>query len=365
MKKIILFLFIAVFIASCSTGNYKIKGSFEGVPDGTVVYMLNPNEELVVVDSTVVHGGVFEFSGGFHERSVRMLLVENKAVGGPVVLEPGIITVHMDKAMSRGGTEGNEILQRFVSANEHLSNLERITSPAFVKSMPIDKAMLDSLVVARETEAANLMEYSLLAIESNIDNGLGFYILTQIYQKIDVAHLAGMLSRVPLYLHSARYDVMNGYVQHLLTVERQRIVAAVGRQYQNFELSDLNDNKILFSNVVSANKYTLLQFWASWCAPCRAELPAIEKLYQKYKKKGVAVVGLSLDSKRDDCRSAVSSLALSFMQLCNPAGGSSEVATAYGVNVIPSNVLISNDGMILARNLSPSEIDALLGDVLH
>lgn len=366
MKKIFFLLLIAVFVAACGGDGYKITGTFEAAPDGTVVYMMNPNEGLAVVDSAVVVAGSFEFAGGYYERSVRMLLAESEGVGGPVVLETGDIWVKIDKAaVVRGGTEGNDILQRFVEAGEYVGNLERATSPAFVKNMSVGEAMLDSLVDARETAKVNLAEYSLLAIESNIDNGLGFYILTQTYQKIDVARLANILSRLPLYLHSARYDVMNAYATHRLQAERKRALTAVGQQYLNFELPDLSDKKVLFSNVVEAGKYTLLQFWASWCAPCRAELPAIEALYKKYGRRGLNVVGLSLDSDIKECRNAVAALGLSFTQLCNPAGGSSEVATEYGIDVIPSNILINNKGVILGRNLSPAELDTLLGEALR
>ena len=364
MKKVFFLLLIAAFVAACSSDGYKIKGSFEAAPDGTMVYMINPNEGLAVVDSAVVLGGSFEFTGGYYERSVRMLLAEG--VGGPVVLETGNILVTIDKtSFVRGGTEGNDILQRFVEAGEHIGNLERATSPAFVKNMSVGKAMLDSLVNAREAAKSNFAEYSLLAIENNIDNGLGFYILTQIYQKIDVARLANILSRVPLYLHSARYDVMNAYATHRLQTEKKRALTAVGQQYLNFELSDLSDKKLLFSNVVETGKYTLLQFWASWCAPCRAELPAIEALHKKYGRKGLNVVGLSLDADIKECRNAVAALGLSFTQLCNPAGGSGEVATEYGVDVIPANLLINSKGVILGRNLSPAELDSLLGEALQ
>ena len=158
---------------------------------------------------------------------------------------------------------------------------------------------------------------------------------------------------------------MNSYATHRLQAEKKRALTAVGQQYLNFELPDLSDKKVLFSNVVEAGKYTLLQFWASWCAPCRAELPAIEALHKKYNGKGLKVVGLSLDSDIKECRNAVSALGLSFTQLCNPAGGSSEVAAEYGIDVIPSNILINNKGVILGRNLSPAELDTLLGEALR
>lgn len=365
MKKTILLLFTVLFVLSCSTDGYKIKGTFDAAPDGTVIYMIDQNDELAVVDSAIVSGGKFEFSGGYYERSVRMLLAQSEYIGGPVVLEPGVINVKFGENVERGGTHGNEILQRFVAASEHLRNLEHITSPAFIKSMPMDKAMFDSLVDVRDKAKTNLLEYSLLAIEQNVDNGLGFYILSQMYQNIDSPLLANILSRVPLYLQSSRFNVIKNHATHRLMADRQKIATAVGRPYQNFELPDLSGKNVLFSDIVAANNYTLLQFWASWCAPCRAELPLIEKLHSNYKRGGFSVVGLSLDSDIEECRSAVSKLGLSFVQLCKPTGGSGEVATAYGVDEIPANVLINNKGTILARNLSPAEIEKLLAEGLR
>jgi len=174
-----------------------------------------------------------------------------------------------------------------------------------------------------------------------------------------------MLISVPLYMRSSRYDVMNNYAVGRLAAERHKAKTAVGQQFQDFELPDMNNRQLLLSDIVNSNKYTLLQFWASWCAPCRAELPDIEKIYKKYQKKGFAAVGLSLDGNKGDCNDAVASIGLSFRQLCAPDGGSYEVSTAYGVEDIPANVLINGKGTILARNLSPAELDKLLAESLQ
>lgn len=365
MKNIIFPLFIVLFVASCSSDGYKIKGSFPSAPEGTVVYLLNPNNELAVEDSAVVDGGKFEFAGGFHERSVRMLLAESAVAGGPVVLEPGIVYVKVDGGVVRGGTDGNEILQRFLAAYERVEQLESVTSPAFLKTMPIGEAMLDSLVAARDTARNSLVEYSLLAIEQNIDNGLGFYILTRMYDRFETARLVEILSRLPLYLRNSRYDVMKQHANQRSSAAWRRIATAVGREYQNFELPAVGGEQVLFSDIVTKNRYTLLQFWASWCAPCRAELPHLEKLHAKYRKQRVAFVGLSLDSNLAECTTAVEALGLSWLQLCDPTGGSSEVAAAYGVDAIPANVLINDKGVILGRDLSPAELEAILGESIR
>lgn len=365
MKNIFWFLAVALFLVACSNDGYKIKGTFATAEDGVVIYMLRFDEDYSVADSAVVQNGKFEFSGGYHERSVRMLLAENRAIAGPVVLEPGVIEVDFSTEMSRAGTEGNEILQRFISASEHLKALEHVTSPAYASQMGMGESMLDSLVAERESATANLKKFSVLAIGNNIDNGLGFYILSRTYKMIDVLALAEIMEGVPAYFRDARYNTINDYLEYRVSIALKQKELGVGGKFQNFELNSLAGDKVLFSNIVEGADITLLQFWASWCAPCRAEIPELQKVCAKYNKKGLKTVYLSLDGDIEECRDAVKTLGISGLVLCNPGGGSSEVATAYGVDAIPSNVLVNRKGMIVARNVSPKELDALLKKILE
>ncbi len=365
MKRIFLVAMAAVLLAACSTDGYRIEGSFKDAKDGSIVYLLKPNDNLEVVDSAVIENGHFEFTGGYHDRTVRMLLVPSKATGGPVVLEPGVITVTLGSEMERGGTDGNKILQRFVSAKKHLEGLESVTSPTFVTAMGMGKSMLDSLVAEKEKAATALAAYSALAIENNIESGLAAYLLSQSYEILDVAKLAVLVERIPLYYRDSRYEIVKNYAVHKAAVAQTQSRMSVGSSYQNFELTAIDGEKVVLSDIVNKNDFTLLQFWASWCAPCRAELPQVDSICRKFFGEGLAFVSVSLDSDINDFKSAVEKFALSGVKLCNPAGGSSEVATAYGIDAIPANILINRAGMIVARNSSPSELAPLLERLLE
>lgn len=349
---------------SCATGGYEINGYFPTAEDGTVVYMTSADETFTNLDSAVIKNGQFSFSGSSEGRKLCMLLVEKKAIGGPVVIEDGDITVRFGQGMLRGGTHGNDVLQRFVAGKEHLRNLQGVTSPEFLKNMPIGESMLDSLVTARDEAEKNLDTYALFAIEQNINNQLGLYMLSQAYSSMDIENLNAFLVRVPDYLRDARYDIMREYCDHRMASVKRRKATAVGCEYLNFELPDLSDKKVLFSTFVEGNRYTLLQFWASWCAPCLAELPALVKVYDEYKKSGFTVVGVSLDSDKEACAAACAGMKLRWVQLCAPSGGSSELAAAYGVDAIPANILVNDRGTIIARNISPEELARLLKESL-
>lgn len=365
MKRVFAALCAGLLLAACESEGYKIEGTFASAEDGTVVYMTAADEFYTTLDSTVISGGRFEFTGEQNERCVRMLLVPAKAVGGPVVVERGVVNVEIGRELKRGGTSGNIILQRFLEAKEHLQALDDVTSPSFLKAMPMDKSVYDSLVVVRDKARASLAEYASLVIETNIENNLGVYVLSRSYALVDAARLVRLLNKVPSSLRDARYNLVCDYVAVRAKSSEQRTVTAVGQQYLNFELPSRADEKVLFSSLVSKHRYTLLQFWASWCASCRVELPEFDKLREEYAVKGFALVGVSLDTDAAAWRGALASLALGGVQLCSPSGGSGEVAAEYGVDAVPANLLINNKGVIVARDVSPSELDSILNENLN
>ena len=106
---------------------------------------------------------------------------------------------------------------------------------------------------------------------------------------------------------------------------------------------------MLLSDEVFANRYTLVIFWATWQDAIREQLTVLSKAYDKHKMTGLQVVGVSLDDSADDCRALVKELNIGWVQLCNPSGGSAEVAAAYGITELPTAILVNNKGTIIAR----------------
>ena len=107
-------------------------------------------------------------------------------------------------------------------------------------------------------------------------------------------------------------------------------------------------------------KYVLLDFWASWCGPCRAENPNVVAAYQKFKGKNFTILGVSLDNKKDAWEKAIKEDGLAWTQVSDLKGWSSSAAASYGVQSIPSNFLIDPTGKIIARNLRGEELETAL-----
>jgi len=123
----------------------------------------------------------------------------------------------------------------------------------------------------------------------------------------------------------------------------------IGNQMINFTQTDINGKSVDFNSF--KGRYVLVDFWASWCAPCRAENPAILKTYNTYKDKGFTVVGISLDEKAANWKKAVRDDKMPWTQLSDLKGWKNEVSSYFGIQAIPSNLLIDPSGKILARDL--------------
>ena len=113
---------------------------------------------------------------------------------------------------------------------------------------------------------------------------------------------------------------------------------------------------IKVSDYVSKNKYTLIDFWASWCGPCRAEMPTVVKAYTDFHQKGFEVVGVSLDNDKDAWVKAIADLKMPWPQMSDLKGWDCEGAQLYNVRSIPSNVLVDQQGKIVAKDLRGEQL---------
>ena len=140
---------------------------------------------------------------------------------------------------------------------------------------------------------------------------------------------------------------------------------AVGKQFVDFEMADPKGEVHKLSEFVGNGKVVLIDFWASWCPPCRKETPHLVELYKQYKNKGFEIVGISLDSKADAWAKGVKDLNITWIQLSDLKGWQNAGAALYGVNSIPHTVLVDKDGTIIAKNIHGEEIDAKLQETLN
>jgi peroxiredoxin len=371
MKNILLVVLVALVALSCGDRNgYVIEGDYRYAPDGTKIYLTAYDDILSVVDSTTVQGGKFVFEGISDSISVCFLSSSNVIDGGYVVLEPGCISFSFSKGGIAGGTPLNHAVSRFMKEKERLADLGVFSSQGVIGRLNVEEHMADSVRALAGIANAVFGAYSIKNIKDNLDNPLGCFFFVHSVGVVAPGELSQVAELIPVKYRGRLYAPKKRQLEQEISAlsyasyaEAGALETAVGKKYQNFELKNLDGANVLMSDRVSKNKYTLLFFWASWNSESLESLDVLKKVYSGYSDKGFDIVAVSLDSSVGRCRSAVDAYRLPWLQLCNPGGGSSELAAAYGVTSLPYWVLINKEGTIILRTASVADVEKKLSEV--
>jgi peroxiredoxin len=152
------------------------------------------------------------------------------------------------------------------------------------------------------------------------------------------------------------------YGKKLAELSTQMKSTVVGAMAPDFSLSDVNGKMVTLSSF--KGKYTLVDFWASWCGPCRAENPNVVAAYNKFHNKGFEILAVSLDEQKDKWMQAIEKDNLTWTQVSDLKGWQSDVAAKYGVQSIPSNFILDKEGKIIAKNLRGEELENMLNQII-
>ena len=363
MKKIVyLFAVGTMALAACSNDPaYKISGTIENVADGEYVYLSEAKgRELVKLDSAVVTAGAFAFTGrqdSTVNRFITYTPAEGRAPRYDFFLENGDINAVIGKVSSITGTPNNDIYQAYKNELQPLNEQYGELIKAY-RAEGVTEEQKAELVKQIDELGKKMNSVTMSTIENNITNPVGIYLWPSNSYDMELSQLQALAAKVP-----AEFKTTPS-IDRLLKRIEVLTKTAVGQKFTDFTMNDPEGNPVKLGDIIAKNKYTLIDFWASWCGPCRAEMPNVVAAYKEYNKKGFGIVGVSLDSDAEAWKKAIESMGMTWNHMSDVKGWQCEGAALYGVNSIPATVLVAQDGTIIARNLRGEAIKEKLAELL-
>lgn len=355
MKKSFYLLAAAAAFAACSENKgYVVTGTVEGAADGDTVYLAAvEGRQLVNVDSTTIQNGTFTFKGVQDTAVARYITYKAEGKEGLNInffLENGKINVNVSEGAndSATGTLNNDAYQEIrVQLNEINGKMREI-----YESMS-DTTLTDEQREAKGEEMNELQEKQMAAVKNgiakNITNLAGITLLKQNYYYLSVEELDPLMPQIP-----AAFDNDERIIRIKENVEKMKATAA-GQKFTDFEMQTPEGETVKLSDYVGKGKVVLVDFWASWCGPCRRETAVIKDLLKEYGPKGLDVVGVAVWDEPDNTRKAIEELALPWPQILNAQSVPTEL---YGIAGIPTIIIIDPDGKIVSRDKQDEELRA-------
>ncbi|MDR1499370.1 MAG: AhpC/TSA family protein [Tannerellaceae bacterium] len=334
MKKVSIAFVLTVLLLASSCSNkategasYTINGEIN-VESGVIYLQDFHNKMFAVIDSAVIEGGKFTFTGSLTRPDLYGLTLDREETFSPyfIFLENSVISVKIGEGQ-RADISGSSVNDLYAGYLNSAGNEgEAFGIDTFIAAHP--SSVVSAYVLYRD--------FSYRLDKDGIDSNIAL-------------------------LDPSLYDTQYVGVLRELSATLENV--AIGKQAPAISLPDPEGNIVSLSDRLG-NGYVLIDFWASWCGPCRRENPNIVKTYNEYKDKGFDVFSVSLDKTREAWIKGIEDDGLTWSHVSDILFWDCAPAKLYGVRAIPANFLVDKDGIIVAKNLRGEALGNKLAELL-
>lgn len=357
MKKTILYVAIATMFAACGNGakNYTLTGKVDTLYNGSYAHLSygEVNDSVQVVD------GSFVFEGRIDTPVFARVMVtkEKERAGGMVVLEAGVPEISLvgDEVIC-GGSPLNDAYNTYNKKMEEVYNVYRDAYMSLRGNKELSDEERDAEMEKRGEEfSAGRRALNTELFAANTNNALGAVALLQLARDNEQFDS----------LYNAAGEIVRADSRVVKEKQRYENLAktAAGKMFTDFTIEHgaADGSSVSLSDYVGRGKYVLVDFWASWCGPCRGEMPNLAEVYKKYKGEKFEIVGVAVWDERADTEKAMKELPITWPVIYDAQELPTDI---YGINGIPQIILFGPDGTIVARDLRGEKIGEKVGECL-
>ena len=376
MKKIINYsisnLFIGLLMLTCvnkasaqAKAGYVINGTITDLPSGKV-YLEKADEEGNKRDSAKVVNHKFVFKGKVADLAFFTIYITDKKNGNTFLLENAKINFTGKKdSLYRAKVTGGPVYTTYRSFYE--VDWKPITTKAgdiygrLAKADQGGKVELDSATrTAFDAEFAALTVMNDSAVNAYVRRNAHSIAAAMVIKDryIDYPYFDNARALMPLLSQEAKNSTFGKQIYASLALDEK---TGIGKMAPVFSMADPNGKQLSLSDF--KGKYVLIDFWASWCGPCRKENPNVVAAYKKYHDKGFEILGVSLDSTKEPWLKAIAADGLIWNHVSDLKGWKNEAAAQYGVRSVPASFLIGPDGKVVGKDLRGEELHKKLASI--
>jgi thiol-disulfide isomerase/thioredoxin len=348
MKNCIIRCMIVMSLAACKKegkqDGFILNGTAKNVEDNSIIFLQIDNK---IVDSTAVKSEKFQFKGAVNHPTSCIITLKNSNDYKFLWLENETITFSGEKNNFQNATISGSLVQKDSDElSERLSQVEKVRDSLNALLMTLDgDGDGDALFQEFNKTIAQTVTINQDFVREKPNSPVSLHILN-IYKttwgKEVTQELFNLTSKENQ--NSKKGNFISQYLELYGNPQ-------IGEKYIDFGQNDSNDNYLKISDKLG--KYTLIEFWSSWCGPCRQSNPSLVRLYDDYNEKGFEIIGVSLDEDKTAWVKAIEKDQLSWTNISDLKGSNNEGALRYGVTGIPDNILIDEQGTIIARRVTP------------
>ncbi len=364
ISKLLTIAALAGLLTSCGRQYCTINGSVENTSDVDTMYFARMTDGIFIpCDTVVLNHGKFKTRIACDSTIIASYYFRDRQNGeiysNIFFIEPGEVTLNIGMDSRAYGTENNDIYYQITdSALTIQEEMEEIyqqilsedTTGGFQPNEEAEQALEELDRLSTELLKENLKKH--------IDKPVGYFLFISCYNMLEAEEIIDLAGKVSKHYRN------NPTLEYLVEDAERSLNVSTGQSLSELVLPAMDGGELKLEEIIKANKLTLIDCWASWCGPCRADMPHVVNLYAKYHGKGLEIVGISFDEDETAWKNAVKKMDMTWPQASELKSWDNIMTRRFGVTSIPHTILLDNEGTVIGQQLRGEDLEKAIKEYL-